>query len=228
MDVVTLKLSPRSVTGKKVKELRKSGQVPVHLYGRGIESQALQAEAHVLRRVLPQVGTNIPLSLELDAEGENICFVREIQRHPVTEEVLHVDFLRVDVSRAIQAEVPIALSGSSPPAVRELGGTLLQPLLSLLVDLRLSWTSLLVEALPMDVPASLQVDVSQLDDFEKGIFVRDIELDPAVTLVSDPDEMVARVSPPRLEVEDEPSAEDELDLEAEDEEEAAPSDEIEE
>ena len=216
MDVVTLKLSPRSVTGKKVKELRKSGQVPVHLYGRGIESQALQAEAHVLRRVLPQVGTNIPLSLELDAEGENICFVREIQRHPVTEEVLHVDFLRVDVSRAIQAEVPIALSGSSP-AVRELGGTLLQPLLSLLV-----------EALPMDVPASLQVDVSQLDDFEKGIFVRDIELDPAVTLVSDPDEMVARVSPPRLEVEDEPSAEDELDLEAEDEEEAAPSDEIEE
>ena len=217
MDVVTLKLSPRSVTGKKVKELRRSGQVPVHLYGRGIESQALQAEAHVLRRVLPQVGTNIPLSLELDAEGENICFVREIQRHPVTEEVLHVDFLRVDVSRAIQAEVPIALSGSSP-AVRELGGTLLQPLLSLLV-----------EALPMDVPASLQVDVSQLDDFEKGIFVRDIELGPAVTLVSDPDEMVARVSPPRLEVEDEPSAEDELDLEAEDEvEAAAPSGETEE
>ena len=215
MDVVTLKLSPRSVTGKKVKELRKSGQVPVHLYGRGIESQALQAEAHVLRRVLPQVGTNIPLSLELDAEGENICFVREIQRHPVTEEVLHVDFLRVDVSRAIQAEVPISLSGSSP-AVRELGGTLLQPLLSLLV-----------EALPMDVPASLQVDVSQLDDFEKGIFVRDIELGPAVTLVSDPDEMVARVSPPRLEVEDEPSAEDELDLEAE-EEAAAPSGETEE
>lgn len=216
MDVVTLKLSPRSVTGKKVKELRKSGQVPVHLYGRGIESQALQAEAHVLRRVLPQVGTNIPLSLELDAEGENICFVREIQRHPVTEEVLHVDFLRVDVSRAIQAEVPIALTGTSP-AVRELGGTLLQPLLSLLV-----------EALPMDVPASLQVDVSQLDDFEKGIFVRDIELGPTVTLVSDPDEMVARVSPPRLEVEDEPSAEDELDLEAEDEEAAAPSDETDE
>ncbi len=213
MDVVTLKLSPRSVTGKEVKRLRKSGQVPVHLYGRGIESQALQAEAHVLRRVLPQVGTNIPLSLELDGdEGESICFVREIQRHPVTEEVLHVDFLRVDVSRAIQAEVPIALTGSSP-AVRDLGGTLLQPLLSLLV-----------EALPMDVPASLQVDVSQLDDFEKGVFVRDIELGPAVTLINDPDEMVARVSPPRLEVEDERPDEDELDLETE-EEEAAPSDE---
>ena len=217
MDVVTLKLSPRSVTGKKVKRLRKSGQVPVHLYGRGIESRALQAEAHVLRRVLPQVGTNIPLSLELDdAEGENICFVREIQRHPVTEEVLHVDFLRVDVSRVIQAEVPIALAGSSP-AVRELGGTLLQPLLSLLV-----------EALPMDVPASLEVDVSHLDDFEKGVFVRDIKLGPAVTLITDPDEMVARVSPPRLEVEDERPDEDDLDLEAGEEEADAPSDETEE
>ena len=217
MDVVTLKLSPRSVTGKEVKRLRKSGQVPVHLYGRGIESQSLQAEAQVLRRVLPQVGTNIPLSLELDgSEGENICFVREIQRHPVTEEVLHVDFLRVDVSRAIQAEVPVALTGS-PPAVRELGGTLLQPLLSLLV-----------EALPMDIPASLEVDVSGLDDFDKGIFVRDVALGPAVTLITDPDEMVARVSPPRLEMEDERPDEDELDLDAEDEEAAAPSDETEE
>ena len=101
MDVVTLKLLPRSVIGKKVKQLRREGFVPVHVYGRGVESQALQAETQVLRRVLPRVGTNIPLSLELDGDkGENICFVREVQRHPVTEDVLHVDFLRVDVSRA--------------------------------------------------------------------------------------------------------------------------------
>ena len=198
MDVVTLKLSPRSVTGKKVKRLRKEGAVPVHVYGRGIESQALQTEAHVLRRVLPQVGTNIPLSLELDGEtGENICFVREVQRHPVTEEVLHVDFLRVDVSRAIQAEVPITLTGAAP-AVRELGGTLLQPLLSLLV-----------EALPMNVPASIEVDVSELDDFEKGVYVRDIALASTVTLITDPDDLAARVAPPRIEVEEEVVGEEE-------------------
>ena len=203
MDVVTLKLSPRSVTGKKVKRLRREGAVPVHVYGRGIESMALQTEANVLRRVLPQVGTNIPLSLELDGEtGENICFVREVQRHPVTEDVLHVDFLRVDVSRAIQAEVPIALTGAAP-AVRELGGTLLQPLLSLLV-----------EALPMNVPASLEVDVSELDDFEKGVYVRDIALASTVTLITDSDDLIARVAPPRIEVEEEAVAEeDEFELE---------------
>jgi len=198
MDVVTLKLSLRSVTGKKVKQLRRDGMVPVHVYGRGVESQALQAETQVLGRVLPRVGTNIPLSLELDGDkGENICFVREVQRHPVTEDVLHVDFLRVDVSRAIQTEVPITLAGT-PPAVRELGGTLLQPLLSLLV-----------EALPMNVPPSLELDVSDLDDFEKGVYVRDIELDATVTLITDPDELVARVSQPRIEVEEEEVTEEE-------------------
>jgi len=202
MDVVTLKLSARSVTGKKVKRLRRDGTVPVHVYGRGVESNVFQAEAQVLRRVLPQVGTNIPLSLELDGEtGENICFVREVQRHPVTEDVLHVDFLRVDVSRVIQAEVPITLTGAAP-AVRELGGTLLQPLLSLLI-----------EALPMNVPASLDVDVSDLDDFDKGVYVRDIALASTVTLITAPDDLIARVSPPRIEVEEETVAEEaEFDL----------------
>ena len=201
MDVVTLKLAPRSVTGKKVKRLRKDGHVPVHVYGRGIESQTLQAEAQVLRRVLPQVGANIPLSLELEGEkGENICFVREVQRHPVTEDVLHVDFLRVDVARAIQAEVPVVLVGNAP-AVRELGGTLLQPL-----------QNLLVEALPMNIPASFEADVSELEDFEKGVYVRDIEIDATVTLVTDPGELIARVSPPRVEVEEE-EVEEELELE---------------
>ena len=210
MDVVTLKLSPRSVTGKKVKRLRRDGVVPVHVYGRGIESQALQAEAPVLRRVLPRVGTNIPLSLELDGDkGENICFVREVQRHPVTEDVLHVDFLRADVSRVIQAEVPITLTGTAP-AVRELGGTLLQPLLNLLV-----------EALPMNVPPSLEVDVSELDDFEKGLYVRDIELDTTVTLITDPGELIARVSQPRIEVEEE-AVEEEEEFELEEGAEPAP------
>ena len=132
MDVVTLKLLPRNINGKKVKELRKTGIVPVHVYGRGIESQSLQAETQILQRIIPRVGTNIPLALDLEGESEeNICFVREVQHHPVTEELLHVDFLLVDVSRAIQADVPITLTGAAP-AVRELGGTLLQPTMTLI------------------------------------------------------------------------------------------------
>lgn len=189
MDSQSIKLSPRTVTGKKVKALRRQGIIPVHFYGADVASSAFQVEAQVLRQVLPRVGTNIPLSVDADQlKGDNICFVREVQRHPVTEEILHVDFLRVDVSQAIRAEVPIAVIGTAP-AVRNLGGTLLRPL-----------QTILIESLPMNVPSSLSIDVSDLDDFEKAVYVRDISVDSNVTVVTDQEELLARVSPPRIEI----------------------------
>ena len=192
MDVLSLKLEPREITGKKVKRLREQGIVPVHVYGRSLEPLALQVESQLLRRILLQVGTNVPLSVEIDGQkGEDICFVREVQRHPVTEDVLHVDFMRVDVEQTIEAEVPIVLIGTAP-GVRELNGTLLQPL-----------QSILVVSLPMNVPASIELDVSTLDDFEKAIYVRDVSVAANVTVVTDSDEMIARVVPPRVEVEEE-------------------------
>ena len=190
MDVQSLGLSQRTVTGKKVKQLRKQGIMPVHMYGSGIESQSLQGSAGELRRVLPRVGANIPVSVQIEgSDDENICFVREVQRHPVTEDILHVDFIRVDVTQTISAEVPITLIGHAPATQQ--GGTLLQPL-----------TSLLVEALPMDIPASVEADISDLDDFEKSIVVSDIVVSDNVTVLTDSDEFVARVSPPRVETED--------------------------
>ena len=204
MDVLSLNLEPRAVTGKKVKELRRQGMIPVHLYGRKLPPLALQVEAQVLLRVLPRVGTNIPLSVKTAGDGgENICFVREVQRHPVTEDVLHVDFLRVDVAQTIRADVPVVLAGTAP-AVRQLGGTVLQPL-----------QNILVEALPLDVPVSFEVDLSDLDDFEKAIYVRDISVEANVTVVTDPDEMIARVGPPRIEVEEEEEEEGEVEEGAE-------------
>ena len=207
MDVQSLGLSQRTVTGKKVKQLRKQGILPVHMYGSGIESQSLQGSAGELRRVLPRVGANIPVSVQIEgSDDENICFVREVQRHPVTEDILHVDFIRVDVTQTISAEVPITLVGSAPATQQ--GGTLLQPL-----------TNLLVEALPMDIPASVEADISGLDDFEKSIVVSDIAVSDNVTVLTDSDEFVARVSPPRVETEDTfDISDEEYDEEAADEE----------
>ena len=207
MDVPSVQLLPRTVTGKKVKTLRKQGMVPVHLYGNRLDSGAFQVETLVLQKLLRQVGTNIPLSIKVKGKrGQDICFVREVQRHPVTEDLLHVDFMRVDVSQTVRAEVPIVFEGTAP-AVRLMGGTLLG-----------SIQSILVESLPMNVPASIQIDVSDLDDFEKSIHVSDISVDPEVTVLTSLDDLIARVSPPRVEVE-EAAAEEE---ETEDGEEAAP------
>ena len=197
MESETLALSRRSVLGKKVKRLRRQDITPAHMYGSGIEAQALQGDGAALRRLLPRVGTNIPVSVQVEgSDAENICFVREVQRHPVTEDVLHIDFIRVDVTQTISAEVPITLTGVAPATQQ--GGTLLQPL-----------TTLLVEALPMNIPASIEADVSGLDDFEKSIVVSDIAVAANVTVLTDSDEFVARVSPPRVEVDDFAAADDE-------------------
>ena len=207
MDALTLTAIPRTVTGKKVRTLRRDGVVPIHMYGRGIESQSLQAEARVLGVVLPQAGTNVPITIDVDGQdGENVCFVRQVQRHPVSEALLHVDFQRVDITQKVTAEVPLLIEGASP-AVLEMDGTLLQTL-----------ASVSVEALPMSMPASFTVDISGLDDFDKTIRVASLETDDDVTILNDGDEMIATVVPPRVEEEEVPVDEDlegEIDEDAE-------------
>ena len=207
MDALTLTAIPRTVTGKKVKALRRDGVVPVHMFGRGITSQSLQAEERVLGVLLPQAGTNVPITIDVDGQdGENVCFVRQVQRHPVSEALLHVDFQRVDITQKVTAEVPLLVEGASP-AVLEMDGTLLQTL-----------ASISVEALPMSMPASFTVDISGLDDFDKTIRVASLETDDDVTILNDGDEMIATVVPPRVEEEEIPVDEDlegEIDEEAE-------------
>ena len=190
MDVQTLKLDNRTVTGKKVRQLRRQGLLPVHVYGADIQPANLQVDDRTLNRLLPIVGSNIPVSVEYDGgNDENICFVREVQRHPVTDAVIHVDFLRVDVTRTITAEVPLTLTGVSP-AVSQMAGTLLQNL-----------QSLLIEALPMSMPAEIEVDISGLVDFDASLQVGDVEVPDDVTVMNDLSDSIARVAPPRLEVE---------------------------
>lgn len=190
MDVASVKLDPRTVTGKKVRQLRRQGVIPVHLYGADIEPSNLQIDSLTLNRLLPQVGTNVPVSIEVEEqEMENICFVREVQRHPVTDEVIHVDFLRVDVTRTVSAEVPVTLTGTAP-AVTQMAGTLLQNV-----------QSMSIEALPMDMPAEIVVDISGLIDFDTTLLVGDVEVPGNVTVLNDPEDTLVRVAPPRLEVE---------------------------
>ena len=190
MDAHTLKLERREITGKKVKRLRRAGIIPAHVYGADIQPASLQVEERELNRLLPQVGANIPVSVEYDGQdGENICFVREVQRHPVSDEIIHVDFMRVDVTRAVSAEVPLALVGTSA-AVSQMAGTMLQSL-----------QTLLIEALPMNMPAEIPVDISVLADLDSSLSVRDITVPGDVTVLNDPDDAVIRVAAPRLEAE---------------------------
>ncbi len=179
---IKLSLDPRSVLGKKVKRLRKTGTIPVHLYGPGLESRPLQCDQSLLIRALSQAGGTTPINISVLGEsGEQLTFAREIQWDPLRGNILHVDFLAVQANQPVSAQVPISLVGDSPGA-REAGGTVIQQL-----------REVAVEALPLEIPSIIEVDLSQLTDPSGTIRAGELDLGANVTLVTDSEEVVARI-----------------------------------
>lgn len=188
-EAIKLDLAPRELLGKKVKQLRRAGFIPVHLYGPGIESRSLQCESQRLIQVLAQAGGNTPITVTVQGEsGNQLAFAREIQWDPRRDDVLHVDLLVAEATRLVTAQVPIVLTGESAGA-RLVGGTVMHQLR--LLD---------VEALPLEMPAQAEVDLTSLSEPDSVIRVSDIILPSNVTVLSDPEELVVRIELPRVEV----------------------------
>lgn len=177
----------REVTGKAVARLRRAGQLPAVVYGHGHPSELLQVDARefdVLRR---HSGRNALVDLKVDGDTAQPVMVYGVQEHPVTRRPLHVDFFLVRMTEEMTVEVPIVMSGDAY-AVTKLGGNLLH-----LLD------TVRVRALPADVPSSLELDVTPLDTFEAMLHVSDVVVPERVTILTDGDEPLARVQPPRVE-----------------------------
>ena len=185
---IELSVKPRRVLGKKVAALRREGVTPANVYGRNLESRAVQVETAVLIRLMHSAGRNVIIDLHIeDEESPRPVMLRGIQRDPVTSRLLHADFYQVSLTQKMRAEVPLVVVGVAP-AVGELGGILLQ-----------SVDSIMVEALPGDVPALVEVDVSALERIDAAVHVRELPIDPTkVYVMADSELVVAKVAAPRL------------------------------
>ncbi len=184
---IQLELDPRELMGKKVGRLRRAGIVPVHLYGPGMEPRALQCQASRLIRALAQAGGATPISITIQGEsGTHLAFAREIQWDPRRDDLLHVDLLAADVSRPVTAQVPIILSGESPGA-RIVSGTVMQQL-----------RTLDVQALPLEMPAQIEVDLAVMEEADSIIRVSDLVVPDTATVLTDSEELVARIELPRV------------------------------
>ena len=195
-EAVRLEVQPRTILGKKVGQLRRAGIVPVHLYGPGIDSKALQCEQRAILRALAQSGGNTPIVVSVEGEpGEQLTIPREVQWHPVRGNILHVDLLAVSSTQMMAAQVPIALIGDAPT------GTLVTQLIR----------ELTVEARPLDIPGEVTVDLGEMESEGGTVRTADIALPAGVTLVTDGEEIVVRVEldrgPEPEEAQEEPVAE---------------------
>lgn len=202
MDQIELKVTSREVLGKKVRFLRRQGVIPVHLYGPGIESMALQCDTTELQRVLDEAGKTQLISLKIDNEKKpRTVVVHEVQIEPQTGESLHVDFYQVKMAEKVKVEIPIVLLGEAP-ALKLKENMLVQEL-----------NTLSVECLPAKIPPSVELDLNSLTESEQAMRVKDIELDREVTVLNDPELVMVKISVRRIEKVEEPViAEEEIEV----------------
>ena len=184
-----LEVSKREVTGKKVRFLRRQGIVPANIYGHGIDSTAINVDTKSLKHLLAHAGMTDLISLKMDDSKNPLrVLVREVQRNPINDDLLHVDFYQVRMDEKIKADVPIVFVGEAPVLKKVKNSSVLH-----LID------SLPIEALPDDLPHSLEVDVSGLEELDSTIHVKDIHLGDRITLLSDPEQMAVKVIEARKE-----------------------------
>ena len=209
VDDLRLQATARNVLGKKARFLRRQGITPAHLYGHDIKSLTLQCDTTELRQIIAQAGRTRLINLEVDGKQPRSVFVREIQRNEVSRQLLHVDFYQVKKTEKIAVDVPIVFVGEAP-AMKEKRRMLTHGI-----------TSLSIECLPGNVPPQIEVDLSPLEELEQAIHVKDIVLDPDITVNANPEQLVVKVSEAIVkEVVEEVVAEVEEEVEAEAEAEA--------
>ena len=198
-DLQNLTLDERIINGKNVKKLRRSGFIPANIFGLKSESESLQIESSVLSETLKSVQKSTPILIQKKGDTNSIvCFIEEIQRHPITEEILHVSFKKVDTKKPIKLSIFISITGEAP-GVKNLGGILLQPL-----------NYLSIRTLPLEVPSSITIDVSNLEEIGNTIAVKDISDEYNCEFLDDPSSTIVRIVPPRIEEEEEEEVEEDL------------------
>ena len=178
MAEITLHATPRAPEGtRSVRRLRATGKVPGVVYGLGGDPINLTVDWRELRAALV-TDQGLNAVIHLDIEGSTTpTLVKDMQRHPVRRNVLHVDFLRVDLDKTVDVEVSVSLEGEAELVARE-NGVVDQILLSLLIT-----------AKPNDIPSGLTIDITALE-IGASLHVRDIVLPAGVTTSVDPDDTV--------------------------------------
>lgn len=178
---IALEAQPREIVGKKVKQLRNQGIVPITVYGPKIEPINLQSPYRPLELALRQAGGTTLIDLTVDGDTHTVI-ARQVQRSTLRGEIIHVDFFAIDLTQKIRADIPVHLEGESP-IVQAKAGILIT-----------GANTVTVEVLPDKLMHEIGVDLSGLVNLGDAIHVRDLHFGEDVTVISDPDEMIVRVS----------------------------------
>ena len=176
MSDLKLSAQPRTLVGRKVRQLRREGLVPVTVYGKKLAPANLQVVERNFERVLQAAGFSQLVEVDVEGGSTHNVLIRAVQRHPVTHSFLHIDLYAVDLTEKQQVQVNIHSKGK--PTSLAQGLMVLQAL-----------DHVTVEALPTNIPAHIDIDITDLS-LENPITVANLPVIEGVTYVNDPEESI--------------------------------------
>lgn len=188
MQKYILKADKRTVLGSKVKQLRRTGVVPANLFGKTIDSQAIQVNSVDFNRVYKEAGETSLIWVQVEGEEkERPTLVTSVHYNPVTGNKLHIDFHQVNLKEKVTANVPVEIIGES------------ELVTSNLAVLSQSLNEIEVEALPTDIPENITFDITSLKAIGDVLKVSDAKVSSEVEIKTDPEQIVVVLQEPMKE-----------------------------
>lgn len=184
-----LTATPRSISKQERASLRQADMIPAVVYGHGITNENVAVPRPLFEKAYQTAGESTLISLDVAGQKPVQVLIQDVDRHPTSGAILHVDFYQVRMDEEIMNDVPLVYIGESP-AVKALGGILVK-----------NHSTLRVKCLPANLPHEISVDISALVDFESRLTVADVAVPANVQVLAKLEDIVAVVEPPRSEEE---------------------------
>lgn len=185
MDKIVLKAQERTILGKKVKNLRKDGIIPGHVFGNSDKVQHIQVSAKDFLPILHQAGETGLIDLRIGEEKSRPVLIRETDLDPRSGGLTHIGFYQVNLKEKVQVPVPIVLIGEEPESVKMGEHVVLQNL-----------SEVQVEALPTDLVEHIEVNIEVLKNVDDAVTVDQLNYNrDLITVLAEPEEVVVKLAP---------------------------------
>jgi large subunit ribosomal protein L25 len=184
---ITLSAESRTETNGQAKDIIKLGFIPAVLYGQGIENRNLKIKTGNFLHVIAEAGESHLIDLVIDGKDNTRVLIKDLQKDPLKNKVIHADLYQVNMKKAVEVEIPLHFIGESK-AVKELGGTLVKN-----IDF------LNVKCLPSDLVDNIEIDLSVLATYNDSIMVKDLKLSAGFEILNHADDMIVHVMEPSAE-----------------------------
>jgi large subunit ribosomal protein L25 len=189
MEEVVLNAQARTIIGKQVRALRRQGLLPAVVYGHNVEPINIVLDQHTTDRLLPRLSPSQLVTIAVEGGPRVTVLVREKQRNPITGQMIHIDFQAISMTEKIRLMVRVVLKGEAP-AVKIYGAIIVT-----------SREELEIEALPGDLPSSIEVDVTGLKSIGDAVHVRDLNMSDKIAILAHPEDVLVIAAAPESETE---------------------------